>query len=69
MIELHPEILKKNGKEEFVVLPYEEFTALKELLDDYEDLLDLRAAKTEQKDDPSIPLSQLKRDFDEAEQV
>jgi hypothetical protein len=69
MIELHPEILKKNGKDEFVGLPYEEFTALKELLDDYEDLLDLRAAKKEQRDDPSIPLSQLKREFDEAEQA
>jgi len=69
MIELHPEILKKNGKDEFVVLPYEEFTALKDLLDDYEDLLDLRAAKKEQQDDPSIPLPQLKHDFDEAEQA
>ena len=69
MIELHPEILKKNGKDEFVVLPYEEFTALKELLDDYEDLLDLRTAKNEQQDDPSIPISQFKRKFDETEQV
>jgi hypothetical protein len=69
MIELHPEILKKNGRDEFVVLPYEEFTALKDLLDAYEDLLDLRAAKTEQQDDPSIPLSELKREFDEAEPV
>ena len=42
MIELHPEILKKNGKDEFVVLPYQEFTALK-------DLLDLRAAKRNSK--------------------
>ena len=67
MIELHPEILKKNGKDEFVVLPYEEFTALKDLLDDYEDLLDLRAAKKQQEDDPSISLSQLKRELDEAE--
>ncbi len=24
MIELHPEILKKDGKKEFVVLPYKE---------------------------------------------
>ena len=68
MIELHPEILKKNGKDEFVVLPYEEFTALKDLLDDYEDLIDLRAAKKEQQDDPSIPLSELKGEFDEAEE-
>ncbi len=28
MLKLHPEILKKNGKNEFVVLPYEEFLAL-----------------------------------------
>jgi hypothetical protein len=69
MIELHPEILKKNGKDEFVVLPFEEFTALKNLLDDYEDLIDLRAAKEEQQDDPSISISELKREFDEAEEA
>jgi PHD/YefM family antitoxin component YafN of YafNO toxin-antitoxin module len=45
MIELHPEILKKNGKSEFVVLPYEEYEALQELLADYQDLMDLRDAK------------------------
>jgi PHD/YefM family antitoxin component YafN of YafNO toxin-antitoxin module len=65
MIELHPEILKQNGKDEFVVLPYEEFAALRELLNDYEDLLDLRAAKKEEQEEPSIPLSELKREFDE----
>ena len=27
-IELHPEYLTKNGKKEFVVVPYEEFQAL-----------------------------------------
>jgi predicted DNA-binding protein (UPF0251 family) len=63
MIELHPEILKKNGKSEFVVLPYEEFAALRELLVDYEDLLDLRAAKREEHTQPSIPLEEVKSDF------
>lgn len=63
MIELHPEILKKNGKSEFVVLPYEEFAALRELLDDYEDLLDLRAAKTEEHSEASIPLGDVKGEF------
>ena len=48
MIELHPEILKKNGREEFSVLPYEEFLALTEVLADYEDLQELRAAKLEE---------------------
>jgi len=60
MIELHPEILKKNGKSEFVVLPYEEYTALQDLLNDYEDLLDLRAAKKEQLKEPTKSLSDVK---------
>ncbi len=25
MIELHPEIVEKDGKKQFVILPYEEF--------------------------------------------
>ena len=45
MIELHPEVLEKNGKKEFVMLPYVEFVALQEILADAEDVLDLRAAK------------------------
>jgi hypothetical protein len=63
MIELHPEILKKNGKNEFVVLPYEEFTALNELLGDYQDLLDLRTAKKEENASPTVPLAELKQEF------
>ena len=59
MIELHPEILKKNGKSEFVVLPYEEYEALQELLADYRDLLDLRSAKAKEACKPSVPLSEL----------
>ncbi|MCL1473159.1 type II toxin-antitoxin system prevent-host-death family antitoxin [Argonema antarcticum] len=58
MIELHPEYLSKNGKKEFVVLPYEEFEALQELL---EDLEDLRNAKQEDADKPSISLAEVKK--------
>ena len=61
-MELHPEFLKKNGSE-FVVLPYEEYEALKELLADYQDLLDLRAAKNKESDEPSVPLNELKEQF------
>jgi hypothetical protein len=28
MIPLHPEFITKNGKKEFVVIPYKEFAAL-----------------------------------------
>lgn len=48
MIELHPEILTKNGRKEFAVLPYEEYLAITEALADYEDLQELRAAKAEE---------------------
>jgi hypothetical protein len=36
MIELHPEILRKDGQSEFVVFPYDEFVKLQELLEDSE---------------------------------
>lgn len=61
-ITLHPEILTKNGKKEFVVLPYEEFLALQELLDDVEDLLELRAAKRED-NEPLISLAEAKKEL------
>ena len=63
MIELHPEILKKNGKNEFVVLPYEEFQALQELLADAEDVLELRRAKAEEADAPTVSLDQARREL------
>jgi hypothetical protein len=63
MIELHPEILKKNGKEEFVVLPYEEFVAIKEMLLDAEDLIDLRAAKREDSDKSGVGLEEAKKNL------
>jgi len=64
MLELHPEILSKNGKKEFAVLPYEEFVALQEMLEDAEDLLTLRAAKRSEHDTPTIPFEQVKRELD-----
>lgn len=61
MLELHPEILRKNGRNEFAVLPYEEYMALRELLDDVRDLLELRQAKEAEGDAPTIGLEELKR--------
>ena len=63
MITLHPEILMKNGKREFAVLPYEEFLAIQERLADAEDLLELRKAKRAEGKKRSIPLSQVKREL------
>jgi len=60
-LKLHPEILTKNGKKEFAVLPYEEFLALQERLADAEDVLELRKAKRAEGKKKSIPLAEAKR--------
>jgi len=56
MIELHPEILEKDGKKQFVIPTYEEFTPIEQALADAEDLAALRAAKKEEHDAPGVPL-------------
>ncbi len=63
---LHPEILTKNGRKEFAVLPYEEFLALLEWLEDLEDLVELRAAKESEQGVPGVPLAELERRFEDA---
>ena len=60
MFTLHAEILVKNGKKEFAVLPYEEFLALQERLADAEDLLELRKARRTERSKRSIPLAEVK---------
>ncbi len=61
MLKLHPEILKKNGKKEFVVLPYEEFLKIQEALEDADDLRALRDAKRRDPGGPGIPLAEVRR--------
>ena len=42
---IHVEFLKKSGLPQFAVIPYDEFKRIRDLLEDYEDLLDLEVAK------------------------
>jgi hypothetical protein len=63
MLRLHPEILVKNGKKQFAVLPYEEFLAVQERLADAEDLLELRRAKRAEGRKTSIPLAKVKAEL------
>ena len=46
------------GKQ-FVILTYEEFSAIEQALANAEDLAALRAAKKEEPDAPSVPLEQV----------
>ena len=61
MVTLHAQIIKKNGKKDYVILPYEEFIKLQEELEDYDDLRSLREAKETEKDAPTIGMTELKK--------
>jgi uncharacterized heparinase superfamily protein len=63
MVTLHPNILKHNGKKAFAVLPYEEFVKIEEELQDFEDLKDLRMAKTEEANAPATALSSIRKEL------
>jgi len=61
MVTLRAQIIKKNGKKEYAVLPYEEFLKVREELQDYEDLRCLREAKETERDTPTIGIDDLKK--------
>jgi len=60
-MDLKPQVIKKDGKEEYVVLPYDEFLKIEQILEDYEDLIDLRKAKAETINEPSIPFNEVEK--------
>ena len=60
---LHPQVLEKDGKKQFVILPYEEFERIQEMLDDFQDLKTLREAKAAEADAPTLSLDQVKREL------
>lgn len=59
MLALNPNILERNGEKAFVILPYEQYLQIEEALDDYANLSALRAAKAEEKDAPTVSLSEF----------
>lgn len=61
MITLHPNFLEQDGKKQFVVLPYSEYLALQEELEDYYDLKALRAAKNEEQEAPTVSFEEAKK--------
>jgi len=62
-IELHPEFLTTKGKRQFAVIPYEEFVALQEWIEDAQDLATLRIAREENKDEPSFTIEEIRREL------
>ena len=60
---IHPQIIEKDGKKEFVVLPYDEFLLVQEALEDYEDLRTLRDEKVSAADEPARSLDDVLKDI------
>lgn len=56
---IHPQVIEKEGKKEFIVLPYEEFLQIQEDLEDFEDLKILRKEKAETKNQPTTPFDEV----------
>lgn len=61
MIPLHPQFITQNDQKKFAVIPYVEFAALQAVIADMEDLMNLRSAKEEDADRPSVPLTEVKK--------
>jgi hypothetical protein len=60
---LHPRIIEKNGSKQSVVLPYAEYIALREWIEDMEDLLELREAKRAEGNVPGRPLEEIAKEL------
>lgn len=63
-IALHPEILRRDGRPQFAVLPYEEYVALRTRLEDLEDVLEIRRARAEDVAEPRATLDAVLSEFD-----
>ena len=63
MVTIHPQILERDGKRAFVVLPYEEFVVMEEELQEFEDLKELRAAKVEEAQESCVSLQDAKKEL------
>lgn len=62
-IELHPEFLTAKGKKQFAVIPYEEFVALQEWIEDAQDLYALRKAREENENETTFTIDEVKKDL------
>lgn len=60
---LHPQVIEKEGRKEFVVLPYEEFLQIQEALEDFEDLRELRKEREESMGMPTRSLKEIGKEL------
>ena len=63
VINLNPQIIEKDGKKEFVILSYEKYLKIEEILENYEELKILRQAKKEEANAETKSLKDVKKEF------
>lgn len=56
---IHPQIIEKEGKKEFVILPYEEFLQIQDALEEFDDLRILREEKSSSASEPTRTLDDI----------
>jgi len=62
---IHPQIIEKEGRKEFVVLTYEEFLQIQDALEDLEDIQILREARTSSVSEPTKSLDDVLAEINE----
>lgn len=58
------QIIEKNGKKEFAVVPYKDFIRMREELEDYHDLLALRQAKADSRNQRARPFRDVAEELE-----
>ncbi len=63
MLKTKYDLLIRNGKERFIVIPEKEYDAMQERLEDDADFRAIEASKKRQSRSPRIPSDQVKREL------
>jgi len=63
MLKANYDLLIRNGKERFVVIPEGDYKAMQERLEDDADFRAIEASKRRQSRSPRIPSAQVKREL------
>jgi PHD/YefM family antitoxin component YafN of YafNO toxin-antitoxin module len=63
MLKTKYDLLIRNGKERFIVIPEKDYNAMQERLEDDADFRAIEASKKRQSRSPRIPSDQVKREL------
>lgn len=60
---MEAQIIEKRGKKEFAVIPYKDYVRMQEDLEDYYDLLELRRAKADPRNQNGRSLEEVVKEL------